>query len=968
MMIFKRILSYACVMAVMVSAGTVSAFVSEVSDDYASVNDDKISRLLMDNGRSYKAYIEKHTGMPDVYEKTEVPAAGFDTKTNTGAEVVSQFEGKENVLNWSDNKGSVEWEFTAPEEGMYRFEFEYFPLKGTGKPIELCMELNGEVPVKSMASFYLNRVYADDTESNHFDGNGNEFPPPQVELSGWIRCFLTSEDGLIDGGLKLYLQQGTNRIRLYALSDPLVLSKIIIGCEKEPISYTQYISQYDEGLKKGVSFVNVEAEKAQAKSSASLVPSTDFTSSLTRPESISKVRLNMIGDNWNKSGQWLEWSFDVTEEGLYKVFFRYRQNGLKGFYTNRRLYIDGSVPFRDAMTLRFGYDGAWSGYTLKTDDGEDAYIYLDKGPHTLKLEVIQGDLGKTVENLDYVLNSLNYMYRKIIMVTGITPDTYRDYNLESEIPDLMETFVSCQKQIDDECDNIRRINDSKSQEANILKLISVQLSNMIKKPETIPFRLKQFSSNLSGLASWILDLRIQPLELDYICFMQQDAVQPKYKEGFFARAFHELRLFTNSFAMDYSTLDTQNGGEEKKVTLWFGGGREQAQILRLMLNSSFTPQSGIGVDLKLVQGSVLEAVMSNSPPDVAIFLGRSQPVNLAARGAAYNLASFDDFKTVKSWFGSDAMVPYTYNGGVYGIPDSETFFMTFYRKDIFMELGLEPPQTWDEFYNAASYINRHKMTVGLPYQNVDAWDAVNTGMGSRNIFPALLLQAGGQFYSEDLSGTALDSDVAREAFEKWTDMYGKYGFELAYDLYSRFRTGQMPLAISYYTSFYQFEAAAPEIRGLWDMVPIPGTPSEDGTVDRSQAAASSAAVILSGTKDADSAWEFIKWWTGAKAQAQYSDMMESRIGTFGRHSPANLEALSMIPWKRSCYESLKLQISQIVEIPELVGSYYTIRGVDNAFREVVLQDKNPVDALGKWNRQINHEITKKREEFGLAVK
>ena len=34
------------------------------------------------------------------------------------------------------------------------------------------------------------------------------------------------------------------------------------------------------------------------------------------------------------------------------------------------------------------------------------------------------------------------MYRKIIMITGVTPDIYRDYDLDEKIPELKKRVCS----------------------------------------------------------------------------------------------------------------------------------------------------------------------------------------------------------------------------------------------------------------------------------------------------------------------------------------------------------------------------------------------------------------------------------------------------------------------------------------------------------------------------------------------
>lgn len=52
-------------------------------------------------------------------------------------------------------------------------------------------------------------------------------------------------------------------------------------------------------------------------------------------------------------------------------------------------------------------------------------------------------------------------------------------------------------------------------------------------------------------------------------------------------------------------------------------------------------------------------------------------------------------------------------------------------------------------------------------------------------------------------------------------------------------------------------------------------------------------------------------------------------------------------------------------LPEIPGSYYVSRSIDNAFRAVLYDKKNPRETFEKENRNINEEIARKRRELGL---
>ena len=87
------------------------------------------------------------------------------------------------------------------------------------------------------------------------------------------------------------------------------------------------------------------------------------------------------------------------------------------------------------------------------------------------------------------------------------------------------------------------------------------------------------------------------------------------------------------------------------------------------------------------------------------------------------------------------------------------------------------------------------------------------------------------------------------------------------------------------------------------------------------------------------------------------------MGVSARYPTSNLEAFQNIPWTRRETASLMKQWESVEEIPEAVGGYTLVRGLDNAFREAVLEGRNPREALLVWNRSINAEIQRKREEF-----
>jgi ABC-type glycerol-3-phosphate transport system substrate-binding protein len=209
-----------------------------------------------------------------------------------------------------------------------------------------------------------------------------------------------------------------------------------------------------------------------------------------------------------------------------------------------------------------------------------------------------------------------------------------------------------------------------------------------------------------------------------------------------------------------------------------------------------------------------------------------------------------------------------------------------------------------------------------------------------------------------------------QAFEFWTEFYTNYSFELTITwatFINRFRTGEMPIGISDYNVYNTLMVSAPEIRGKWTFANMPGTRQEDGTIDRSTATSGTAVIMLKTTNVPEAAWEFMKWWTDADTQTAYNRELESIIGTAARHATPNIEAFSRLPWTVEELEILNAQFPWTVGVPEVPGGYYTGRNLENAFRKVVNNNINPRQTFEEYIVMINHEITRKREEFGLPV-
>jgi len=212
----------------------------------------------------------------------------------------------------------------------------------------------------------------------------------------------------------------------------------------------------------------------------------------------------------------------------------------------------------------------------------------------------------------------------------------------------------------------------------------------------------------------------------------------------------------------------------------------------------------------------------------------------------------------------------------------------------------------------------------------------------------------------------LDSPEALKAFKMWTGLFTNFKIQKQADFYNRFRSGEMPIGVADYSTYLLLSTAAPELTGWWGMKPMPGIEQPDGKINRATGGLGQTGIIFESSKHQDKAWEFLKWWTGADAQERFSSELEALIGVEARWNTANIEALERLPWQKADIDAILEQWDWFKEREIVLGGYYTTRHVANIWNEIVLNGKNTREAVEEGVKEINKELRKKREEFGIT--
>lgn len=980
---FRRVIASALALALCASASVPAFADSEAADDStlgtqataddsATGNGSSAATTGTDSIRqtSYTNYVKKYADAARPDQTVEVLGKDYDPASVTDAQItVTTVDGENDVMQWANQEGSVSWTVNIPETGVYNIKMIYEALESNTNDVEFSLLIDGESPYATASRITLSKRWINESEIKQ-DSRQNDIRPGQISTPCWQETPLEDIDGLFNEPLEFYMEAGEHTITFESEKAEFAVKSFTFYQYEAPAAYTAP-SDSDLTQAQGQK-ITLEGETAAYKSSRTLYPTADKSSYLTSSangSSPTKTRYNTIGSgSWTQSTQTVTWEFNVDKAGYYKIGIRGRQDQMRGMYSNRRLYVNGEVPCLEANQIKFYYDTDWSITTPKSENGDDLYFYLQAGTNTISLEAVPGEIGEIMGNLDELVYNINSYYRQIRQITGPDPDEYNNYMIDTAIPSIVPDFKEYAKTLRDKKAEIEKLSGSGGTEAETLEKMAIVLDKCIKKPDLIPEMMSQIKDNITSVSSFVNQYREQPLEVDMIEVATSDQDFTSCDKSFFGSLGFGFKGFIGSFFEDYNALSDE---DESAMECWVMLGRDNAEALQQLISSEYNPTAKTKINLKLVQGGIVEATFAGKGPDLALFMGGDFPIQLAARGVLTDLTTFSDFDEVKTRFADDATVLYQYNGGTYGLPCDQTFPMLFYRSDILSEYGIDPAtdlNTWDGLLNCLPTLQRNYLEVGLilpVMTSTGGTTQVSAITEPGNTFAMLLLQQGLNYYNEEQTKTTFDTQEAVNAFDTWTKFYTTYSFQQTYDAFTRFRTGDMPVVIQNYTFYNQLSVAAPEIKGCWGFQPVPGTVQEDGTINHAANSNGSGAIIFTKAADQEGAWDFIKWFTSTDAQVKYGNNIESILGTMGRYATANEEALQQLSWTTSEVNLLLDQLNSQVEIPIIPASYGVTRNVMNAFRAVVNDYDNARDTLFWYNKDINDEITRKLEDLGL---
>lgn len=880
------------------------------------------------------------------YGTADIPVSLTDYETEDVGLTEEVIDG-ETALCWRTGMGSVTFHVQVPEKGQYAIAIRYAMLDSASSQIERGVMINGQRPFEGSEAFLLSRQFEDAEYPFRKNEYGNDIRPQQNGVYSALETVLMERSAKDTNPLLFSFEAGENTLTLTGVKGSVAILGITLKAPEEIPTYADYIAQYADE-KPAVSVIAVEAEQILHRSSKSIQNLTFQTPNVT-PLEAGKKLLNAIGgDSWKSAHDYVEWRITVPETGLYCLGFNYNQGYNMALTSFRTLTVDGEVPFREAEAIGFPFKSDWG--RLIPGGDEPYMLYLTEGEHVLRLSVTNAPYAEAWQRLHAVVTEMKSLDLYIKEIIGSDSDVYRIWKLEKYIPTIAEDLQRMVAELEAVHEMLGDVIGSDRNLGTFDAAIS-DLRELAENHNKIAKRTDALSSIYTTLSNWEDSIMSQPLALDRILLAGSTETLPKTEKGFFDSASYLISSVVSSF---FEQDSMSSSADQDVVTVWVQRNRDYVDMMQLLADEYFTPQTGIKVKVSYCPSGTQLLVLANAAgeqPDVVTGTDITLPFEFGIRNALVDLSKLDGFDEIVSHLPQGSRIPSYFSGAEYGIAEEVKVKVLFYRTDVCEQLGIEVPQTWDEMTQVLSTLLQQNYAFFYPYGD----------------YLTFFFQNDVDVYTDDGLHLAFANEKGFAAYKQWTELYVKYGLQAQMSsFYQHFRIGDVPMGIADIDQYIQFDMAAPDISGSWAVALVPGTVAEDGVLQRWQAGSQTCAVMFKTNETREArAWEFLKWWLSTDTQYLFAESMENNYGEEFRWFSANMAVLAQQNWPEETKAVLLEQMRWYKQLPMVPGgSYMTSRELWNAWTRIVVDKGNYREEIETAIEDIELEISIKQWEMG----
>ncbi|MBC2242810.1 extracellular solute-binding protein [Listeria booriae] len=858
---------------------------------------------------------------------------------------------------------SVTLDVTVPSDGLYTIGFDYFKLNDGLINPEFSIAVAGKFPFYESRRIIAPTIWKNKTANFETNKYGNELIPEQVAVAKW-QTGIAEDPNYFEGQpLQYLLKKGTNRLTLTNTAGAMLLGSVRVEAPVVTPDYVDYQKEY-VGAGTPRELLTYEAEQPKTKNNSYTRPVAKKDISV-EPYDTKRLLLNTLGgDSWQSSGQSVTYAVKVPKSGNYQLSFKVLQEDKPNSPVFRTVKVDGVIPFAELAHYRFDPTSTWENQTLSGKNGKPFEIYLEEGKHDLTLVADASPVAPIILDLKNMMLEVGDLGLSVKKLTGNQPDAARDWKLEEYLPNVTKQFDGWIRTLKEDQKRLTKVygeSAKRSTEGVSLALIIDKLKKLKAEPDKIPTRLSELSEGSSSVTQSLGDLQStlekQPLLMDRFYVHDGKANLPKAKASFLKKFGSKSKEFFASFTQDtYSTTDV----DADTIEVWVSRSQQYVELMQNMADSTFTKETGKKVKFSVMpnEQKLILANSGNQQPDVALGVSVGTPYELAIRGAATDLTQFSDFKKVIQDFSPGAFMPMMVDNKVYALPETQDFYVQFYRKDILDKLKIPVPDTWNDVTGILPELQRNGLSYFVP---------LSGSAGSKPfMFTApFIYQFGGDLYADDGMSAAIDSEESVAGLKFMTDLYSLYSVPLQVpNFYHSFRYGTLPVGISNFETYVKLMSAAPEIANSWDISVHPGVSQQDGSIARWATGSGQSAMIFDKSEKQDASWELLKWWMSTKTQSDFATNLQTIYGPEYMWNTANLEAFKELPWPEKHKTVILEQWKYLKEVPKTPGSYMLEREISNVWTDTVFYGANIRAAVDSSSIIVDREIRRKMEEFG----
>ena len=151
--------------------------------------------------------------------------------------------------------------------------------------------------------------------------------------------------------------------------------------------------------------------------------------------------------------------------------------------------------------------------------------------------------------------------------------------------------------------------------------------------------------------------------------------------------------------------------DKDELIVWVNHPRQYIEIMQLMIDQQYQGDLKVTLSQMPDQNKLILANISGGVRLMLLLvLTTGFRMSLRLETHHLDLRTFQGYESMVSNFSRGAMIPYVFEQGVYGVPETQNFWVTYYRKDILDSIGIDKiPQTWDEIIEILPLLQSYGM-------------------------------------------------------------------------------------------------------------------------------------------------------------------------------------------------------------------------------------------------------------------